>query len=379
MWFMQFAPSFFAEHKFEENNWGYSPEPGPWGTGPFKLVEGHLAFGKPSEFLVLEAYEAYWDPHYPKVERIIFDNRFLKDRDEAMRLCMESEGKLDIVTFARPLDTLKVAESPFAKVVKSKDVTLLEAWFNQRKSGSKWRDLRLRKAINHAINRKELWKYAAKGNAYNLDGLPIPPGAYGYSDNLSPYSYDTINAQNLLTEAGYPSGIEIHLITFEGLKLEAQIIAKMLKRLNMEVKISILTWGEFLGKIYAPMLDKPPEKQEWDIAIVNNHDWYAHTGATLLTWGFLERGRMRWINYDSLYEQMWEDMARIVDEKAQKEKIMQIASYLHDKCYRVAIYSPLALYTVNKEVNFVPQKWYYLRLKETSVTENHWSIRAKNN
>jgi len=37
----------------------------------------------------------------------------------------------------------------------------------------------------------------------------------------------------------------------------------------------------------------------------------------------------------------------------------------------------LTLYAVNKEVNFIPQKFGVLRLKETSVTDNHWSVREK--
>jgi ABC-type oligopeptide transport system substrate-binding subunit len=32
----------------------------------------------------------------------------------------------------------------------------------------KWRDIRLRKALNYALNRKELWEYGTKENAYNL-------------------------------------------------------------------------------------------------------------------------------------------------------------------------------------------------------------------
>jgi hypothetical protein len=31
---------------------------------------------------------------------------------------------------------------------------------------------------------------------------------------------------------------------------------------------------------------------------------------------------------------------------------------------------------VNKEVDFVPQKFMFLRLKETAVTDNHWSVRS---
>ncbi|NIO10004.1 MAG: hypothetical protein GTO40_19165, partial [Deltaproteobacteria bacterium] len=176
--FSQFAPAFFGAYKFDEWNWGFLSEAGPWGTGPFELIEGSLSPVKLSDRVVLEAYEGYWDPRYPKVKTVIFDNTFLKDREEAMRLCRETEGAVDIVSFIRPLDTLKVAKSPFAKVVKSRDFTQTHSAINQRKKNSKWRDIRLRKALSHALNREELLKYGTKGNAYNLGGH-IPPGARG--------------------------------------------------------------------------------------------------------------------------------------------------------------------------------------------------------
>jgi peptide/nickel transport system substrate-binding protein len=91
-WFFQIAPAFFKEHTFPERQWGYLSEPGPWGTGPFKLVEGCSLLGKPSDRIVLEAYEGYWDRRYPKVERVILDNGLSGDRKEAMRLCREEEG-----------------------------------------------------------------------------------------------------------------------------------------------------------------------------------------------------------------------------------------------------------------------------------------------
>jgi ABC-type transport system substrate-binding protein len=140
-WFCLFTPAFFSGHSFDEHNWGYLKEAGPWGTGPFELIEGSLPFGRPSNQLVLEAYEGYWDRRYPKVKRVIFENTLIGNRKEAMRLCREEEGSVDIVSHIRPLDTLKVAESPFAKVVKSRDIGLLWGVFNQRKKDSKWRDM----------------------------------------------------------------------------------------------------------------------------------------------------------------------------------------------------------------------------------------------
>jgi len=86
---------------------------------------------------VLEAFEDYWDPCYPKVKRVILDNTLIGDRKEAMRLCRETEGSVDIVSMIRPLDKLKVAQSPFAKVIKSRIDIALVGWFNQRKKGSK--------------------------------------------------------------------------------------------------------------------------------------------------------------------------------------------------------------------------------------------------
>jgi peptide/nickel transport system substrate-binding protein len=378
LWFPQIAPLFFAEHKFDEKNWGYLPEAGPWGTGSFKFVEGSLRYGKHSNRLVLEAYEGYWDRRYPKVKRVIFDNTLIGDRKEAMRLCRETEGAVDIVTRIRPLDTLKVAESHFGKVVKSKDVAFLRGVFNQRKKDSKWRDIRLRKALNYAVNRKELWKHAARGNAYNLEGF-IPPGAYGHNPKLTPYTYDTTMARSLLAEAGYPNGFEVLIITQEAWRLETQIIKTMLERIGLKVRFDVLTFPELWRKYYIPILDKPPDEQDWDIAIAHYADWYGHTGASFLTWDFTEDSEMRWIEYDPVYEKMWKEMARTVDPEAQEERIRRMVQYVYDRGYLLFIYSPLSLYAVNKEVNFVPYKEdSSLRLKETSVTDNHWSVRGKN-
>jgi peptide/nickel transport system substrate-binding protein len=374
--FRQFAFAFFAGHKFGEQSWGNLSEPGPWGTGPFKFIEGSVVLGKLSDRVVLEAYEGYWDRRYPKVKTVIFDNTLLKDREEAMRLCSETEGGVDILSFIRPLDTLKVAKSPFAKVVKSRDSTQTHSAINQRKKESKWRDIRLRKALNYTLNREELLEYGAKGNAYNLGGH-IPPGARGHNPNLTLYTYDTTKARSLLAEAGYPNGFEITLITPEAQKLEAEIMKRMYERIGLKVKLEVFSFPGWLRKIYAPLLDKPAEDQEWDVSVCYNNDFYGHSGAAHLVYPFLEDSGIRWIEFDPAYEKMWKGMAGTVDEKAQDEKMQQMEQYVYDRAYAVFIYSPLNLYAVNKEVNFVPQKSLNLRLKETSVTDNHWSVRSK--
>jgi peptide/nickel transport system substrate-binding protein len=374
--FGQFSPTYLAGHKFPEGGWGSLQEPGPWGTGPFKLVEGGVNLRSPSEKVVLEANDNYWDQRYPKVKRIIFDNTLMKDVGEATRLCGDTEGTLDIVSFIRPLDTLKVAASPYAKVVKSRDSTQTHSAINQRKKDSKWRDMRLRKALNYAINGEELLEYGAKGNAYNLKGH-IPPGVRGHNPDLVLYPYDTTKARALLAEAGYPNGFEMILITPEAQKLEAQVMKAMYERIGLTVNLEVYTYFGWLQKIYAPFLDKPAEEQEWDVSVCYNNDYYGHSGASHLVYPFLDLSGIRWIEYDAVYEQMWKDMAGTVDEAAQDEKMRQLEQYIFDRAYAVFIYSPLNLYAVNKEVDFVPQKSTALRLMETSVRDNHWSLRPR--
>jgi peptide/nickel transport system substrate-binding protein len=338
------------------------------------LVEGGASWRTLGDRAVLEAYDKYWDPRYPKVKTVIFENTLMKDVEETTRLCRETEGKVDIVSFIRPLDTLKVATSPFARVVKSRDSTQTHSGINQRKEGSKWRDIRLRKALNYAINREELLEYGVKGNAYNLGGH-IPPGAQGHNPNLTLYTYDTTKAKALLAEAGYPDGFEMTFIAPEPQRLEAQIIKTMFERIGLKVKLEVTSYPEWLRKVYVRS-EKEAQAQDWDVSVCYNNDGWGHSGLSHLTYPYLDASDVRWIVYDPTFESMWKDMARTIDEAAQDEKMRQLDQYVYDRAYAIFIYSALDLYAVNKAVDFVPQKSTNLTLKEASVTDNHWSVRS---
>src|SRR6266851_4032852 len=76
------------------------------------------------------------------------------------------------------LETLQVAESPYAKVVKNRGtLTTVFGFFNMRQGGSPWHDNRLRQAVHLTMNREDLIRYAAKGNEANggCHGYPSLP------------------------------------------------------------------------------------------------------------------------------------------------------------------------------------------------------------
>jgi peptide/nickel transport system substrate-binding protein len=217
--------------------------------------------------VVLEANPAYWDPtRFPRLHRIIFDNTL--GQTEAVEQVKADEGRVDLVTDLSPLETLRVAQSAAAQVVKNRgSLTTVFGVFNMRKAGSPWHDVRLRQAVNYAINRADLIRYATRGNGVIIPALVPAPG-FGYEPDLAPYPFDPTTARRLLREAGSAEGLTLSLIASEELQVQATVVSKMLEQLGFTVELQILDGEAFNQKTFLSRLDQPPERQPWDIALM---------------------------------------------------------------------------------------------------------------
>ncbi|HEY3279636.1 MAG TPA: ABC transporter substrate-binding protein [Gemmatimonadales bacterium] len=72
------------------------------------------------------------------------------------------------------------------------------------------RDVRVRRAINHAVNVPELLRTVWNGRGILARGA-IPPSLGGGDTTRTRYAYDTAAARQLLRQAGYPDGFPIQL------------------------------------------------------------------------------------------------------------------------------------------------------------------------
>src|SRR5262249_55022285 len=167
-----------------------------------------------------------------------------------------AEGRADLVSELSPLDTLRVAESPFAKVVKSRGAlnTVFGA-FNMLKTGSPWTDVRVRQAVNFAMNREDLIRYAAKGNGVIIPAL-VSAQEFGYDPTLAPYPFDPGKARQLLHDAGYPAGLAVTLIATQALEVQATVVSKMLEQVGCKVELQILDLETFNQKTFLSHLDR---------------------------------------------------------------------------------------------------------------------------
>ncbi len=324
---------------------------------------------------MLEANTNYWDPlRFPRIKRIIFDNTL--DQKTAVELVKTGEGRVDLVTELRPLETLRVAQSPFARVVKNRgSLVTLFGQFNMRKTGSPWRDVRLRQAVNFAINRQHVLRYAAKGNGVIIPAL-LPRHSFGHDPDLAPYPFDPGKARQLLREAGYPNGLPVTLIASEDLVIQATVVSKMLEQVGLTVELQILDSTAYSRKLYFSYLEQPPEQQPWDIALTT---WADPINFPLFEFynTFALEGVSDWVMEEPELRRLAAHVIGAVDPEQQQGFFRQMERHTRDQAYFLFLYNPIQLYAVNKAVKLVPYVTTVLYLAEASVTEQHWSVRKQ--
>jgi peptide/nickel transport system substrate-binding protein len=308
------------------------------------------------------------------LHRIIFDNTLAQH--DAVELVKTGEGRVDLVSELSPLETLRVAQSPFAKVVKNRNnLGYLFGQFNMLKAGSPWRDVRLRQAVNLAINREDLIQYAAKGNGVIVPAL-VAVNSFGYDPALAPYAFEPAKARALLREAGYPDGLAVTLIAPPPLEVQATVIGKMLEQVGFQVERQMLDPAVYNQKTRLPELDQPAEQQGWDIALTLWNDT-VNFPAIQPYHMFALGGWSDWVIEEPELPRLYAQVLRTVDREQQQVLIRQMERHTRDQAYFLFLYNPIKLYAVNKAVDFVPYVSTTLNLAETSVTEQHWSVRKQ--
>jgi peptide/nickel transport system substrate-binding protein len=339
------------------------------------MVEGISTPSQRSDRVVLEANLDYWDTsRFPKLQRIIFDNTL--EQQQALEFVKTGEGQVDVVTGLSPLETLRVAQSPFAKVVKARgSLTTVLGLFNMRKTESPWRDVRLRQAANMAINRADLIRYAAKGNGTIIPALVTPQG-FGHDQDLAPYPFDPDRTQHLLRQAGYANGLPTVLLATKDLEVQATVVSKMLEHAGFQVDLRLLTPADYNRQTLLSHLEQSPEQHAWDIALTVHLDNLNSPVFGSYNYFVLD-GPYDWVNEQPELRQLYAQALRTMDRDRQQEVIRQMERHAHDQAYFLFLYNPITLYAVNKAVEFVPYVSTILTLAETGVTNEHWSIRKQ--
>jgi peptide/nickel transport system substrate-binding protein len=212
----------------------------PIGTGPFKFkrwVRG--------DRVELERNPAYWGPA-PKLSAVTF--RFISDPSAATAAMLA--GDLDAYSnFPAPeaLDQIK-ADPRFTVKIGTTEGKVLLVLNEARKP---FDDIRVRRALAHAIDRKQLIDGAMSGYGEPI-GSHFIPGDPGYVDLTGVYPFDPSRANAMLAEAGLPAGTQMTIMLPPPAyaRRGGEVIAAMLDLVGIKVKLVPIEWAQWLDQVF---------------------------------------------------------------------------------------------------------------------------------
>lgn len=208
----------------------------PVGCGPFKSVEGDL-----SSQIVLERFDDYYGGAdvlppvaSPYLDRVIF--RMIPDA--STRVASLLSGEAHIIQNVPPYRVLQLAKNP-AIVIKT-TIGTRPKFMDLNVTRPPFNDVRVRQALNHAVDADALLTDVAAGYGVILAG-PLSPANFYADPDLVPYGHDPEKALALLREAGYrPQDISFVIDAYGPYIEIAVAAASQLQVLGMEV--SVRTW-----------------------------------------------------------------------------------------------------------------------------------------
>jgi peptide/nickel transport system substrate-binding protein len=213
----------------------------PIGTGPFKFVEF-----LPSQRLVIEKNKDYYVKDIPHLDKVEF--RIMPDGEAAMMAF--KAGEIDM--YPR-IDSEKAAELGDGYTVLDGNQNMVQL-MTMNMARKPFDDVRVRKAINYAIDTEEIIKAVAFGKGTKLGSNFSPAMAQYFQPGLeNTYNVNIEEAKKLLAEAGYKDGFTTTLSVPSNYKFHVntgQVIAEQLKKVGIEVKIELVEWAVWLDRIY---------------------------------------------------------------------------------------------------------------------------------
>ncbi len=212
------------------------------GNGPYKYVSW-----QPKGDLVLARNDAYWGVKEPWARHVRKEIP-----NDAARVAQLKAGQLDLITRVPDSDVAALKRDPKLTVQVIDTVYVFNVELDMRdkalnvaaKDGSAldknpFLDLRVREAIDLAIDRKALAEVAMEGLGKPVNQM-VTPSIFGFNKALGERRYDPAAARKLLADAGYPNGFKLQFsFTQDRLPGDRQVgtsIAQMLAAIGIDAQ-----------------------------------------------------------------------------------------------------------------------------------------------
>ncbi|WP_321340861.1 ABC transporter substrate-binding protein [uncultured Cohaesibacter sp.] len=213
----------------------------PVGTGPFQLV----AYQKDA-VIRYKAFPDYWGG-----KAAIDDLIFAITPDASVRYQKLKAGECDVMPYPNPADIEAMKADPNINMMEQAGLNVGYLAYNNE--NDKFKDVRVRKALNMAINKNAILDAVFQG-AGQVAKNPIPPTMWSYNDKVVDDPYDPDAAKKLLAEAGV-TGMKTNIWAMPvqrpynpNARRMAEMIQADWKAVGVDAKIVSYEWGEYLKR-----------------------------------------------------------------------------------------------------------------------------------
>ena len=216
----------------------------PVGTGPFKF-ESYT----PGQSVILIKNDNYWQKGLPYLDKVTF--KVCADMDAG--LTELANGSIDIFPYlskdrADQLDPAKYN-------IESNGSNMVQI-FALNNAVEPLNDVRVRQAINYAINRKDIISVTMDGAGVELATAMSPAMGSYYDTSLDgSFDQDVEKAKALMAEAGYENGFDITCTVPSSYLIHVNTaveLASELKAIGINMEIKQVDWATWLESVYAP-------------------------------------------------------------------------------------------------------------------------------
>jgi len=217
----------------------------PLGTGPFQLVQYQK-----DAIIRYKANPQYWAGK-AKIDNLIF----AITPDASVRWAKLQKGECHVMPYPNPADVPAMRKDANIKVLEQPGLNVGYLAYNTTKKP--FDDVRVRKAVNMAINKKAIVDAVYMGTGIPAIN-PIPPTQWSYNKSIKDDAFDQAAAKKLLAEAGYPNGFSTDLWAMPvqrpynpNAKRIAELMQADLAKVGVKAEIKSFEWGEYRKRMQA--------------------------------------------------------------------------------------------------------------------------------
>ncbi|MBB1158160.1 ABC transporter substrate-binding protein [Amycolatopsis sp. DR6-1] len=208
----------------------------PVGTGPFTFVE----FQRDHQTR-MRANPAYWDGK-PAFDELVF----LPMPDPSSALASLQSDQVDIVANLTPDAALQIQGYRGVEIRHCPGIRT--SYLSLDTTAGPLRDVRVRRALNHAVDVPLLIKAVLDGKAREVPTM-FPREAFGFDPSIRPYSRDVGLAKRLLAEAGFPNGFDTTLTAQTADANTAEAISGLLARAGVRAQVELVDPGTYSSRL----------------------------------------------------------------------------------------------------------------------------------